>query len=98
MDTTLKNILKQSATEIRTDKALIRQILKGLVPGSSGALRSGLSGKKWEYRHKHIAYSMMRGRTYEQIEQKCAPDNKPNLDLVERIIDEYAKKDVCACA
>ena len=45
--------------------------------------------KKRICRHKHIAYSMMRGRTYEQIEAKCRKDNRPDMDLIQRIIGEY---------
>lgn len=44
-----------------------------------------------EARHKHIAYSMMRGRKYEQIEQKTRPDNKADMKYVEQIIAEYSK-------
>ena len=36
------------------------------------------SRAQWEYRHRHIARCLLRGRTYEQIEQKTRDDNKPD--------------------
>ena len=38
--------------------------------------------EKRNYRHKHIAYCLVRGRSYEQIEPKTREDNKPNWDLI----------------
>jgi len=40
-------------------------------------------------RHKHIAYSLIRGRSYGQIEKKCRENNKPDFSLVDTIIKEY---------
>lgn len=56
---------------------------------------------KKEYRHKHIAYSIMRGRKYEEIERTCRDDNKPDFDYVDKIMAAYAEEaheDVCAGA
>jgi hypothetical protein len=35
----------------------------------------------WTYRHRHIAYSLMRGRKLEEIESKTTPNNKRNDKL-----------------
>jgi len=42
-----------------------------------------------EFRHKHIADCMLRGRSYEQCEQKTRQDNKANMDLVNKYIVDY---------
>lgn len=94
----LKEQLKQSAEELRSDKDTIKKMQKGEVKGDPSTLQYKLVGKRRTHRHKHIAYSMMRGRTYEQVEPKCAEGNEPNMDLVRRIMDEYSKEDVRACA
>lgn len=54
--------------------------------------------KKRICRHKHIAYSMMRGRTYEQIEAKCRKGNSPDQNLIQEIIRAYGTTDVCVGA
>ena len=70
--------------------------------------RIELNLKQWEvqyklyrlqdkYRHKHIAYCMLRGRTYEQIERKC--EVSPDFNQIERIMGEYEQKQaLCASA
>jgi hypothetical protein len=40
-----------------------------------------------DYRHHHIAYCLIRGRQYEQIE-KPAPDNLPDMTLINSIVNE----------
>lgn len=39
-----------------------------------------------EYRLVHIAYSLMKGKTYEQIEQKCRENNEPDLDIINSVL------------
>lgn len=46
-----------------------------------------------EYRFKHIAYCMLRGRTYEQIEQKTHEQNilkEHHWIAINRIIEKYS--------
>lgn len=62
----MKAELKVLATEIRTLKSK-RKELKGYVPG--------LAGTQHEFRYKHIAYCLLRGRTLEQIESKVRDVN-----------------------
>lgn len=57
----MKADLKILATDIRTFKSK-RKELKGYVPG--------LENAQFQYRSKHIAYCLLRGRTLEQIEPK----------------------------
>ena len=43
---------------------------------------------KREFRHKHIAYCLLRGRQYEEIEQP-REDNKPDMIYVNMVMEEY---------
>ena len=43
----------------------------------------------YAYRHLHIAYSLLRGNTMEEIESKVREGNEPDLKLVERYIEHY---------
>lgn len=71
----MKQELKQLASHISSLK-LQRKPLRGFVPG--------LASTQYEYRHKHIAYCLLRGTPYELIESKVAEGNEPNW----RYIDE----------
>jgi hypothetical protein len=75
----LKQELKELATEIRSLKSQRKSSKNGYV--------SGLFGKRYDARHKHIAYSMLRGRDYEQIENKC--NEAPDMDVVKAIMESY---------
>lgn len=43
----------------------------------------------YEFRHKHIAYCMLRGKSYEVIEPKVRQGNEPNMRYVQSLIEEY---------
>src|SRR4030043_392970 len=94
----LKEELKVSAVEIRELKNETKETQK--KGNYAGSLQYALFKLSREYRHKHIAYCLMRGRSYEQIERKCREGNEPNKDLIQEIIHEYSQteKDVRACA
>lgn len=74
-----KEELKEMAREIRE----LKHSRKG---GKSVDELSDINYRLWrikrEYRHSHIAYCLVRGRTYEQIEnpKEC---NKPDFQLIE---------------
>ncbi len=92
----LKNELKAKAAEIRKTRVELKELQRsGQIAGHH---QYSLISLKRDYRHRHIAYSMLRGRSYEQIEPKCREDHKPNMDLVKEIMDEYAKENVCVGA
>ena len=56
----------------------------------------GLLRAQYEARHKHIAYCMLFGRKYEEIENKCRENNTPNMKYVEKIMEEHREpEDVC---
>ena len=84
----LKQILKQTSTEIHDTKATRKQDKRPQnVP--LWAIESKILVLKCFFRTRHIAYCLMRGRTYEQIEPKTAENNKPNMDDVKSIMESY---------
>jgi hypothetical protein len=75
----LKEELKTLAVEIRKQKAARKAADNGFV--------YGLDADRWRARHLHIAYCMLRGRLYEEIEKKC--HESPNMDHVRSIMRKY---------
>jgi hypothetical protein len=63
----LKAELKVLAQQIKTLKPQRKQLANGYVPG--------LAATQHEFRYKHIAYCLLRGRTLEQIENKVRDPN-----------------------
>ena len=47
----------------------------------------------YDFRHRHIAYCMLRGRDYEEIE--VFTKNPPDFDLVKSYMDMYNQKAMC---
>lgn len=94
----LKEELKSDAAKIRENNLEIKRLQKN--GEYAGNLQFSRISLKKNFRHKHIAYCMLRGRTYEQIESKCGEKNKPDFDKIKEIMDEYeyAKENVCVSA
>lgn len=84
----MKAQLKEMAKELRSNKITLKNNQRNNVSGYWN-MQSALVGQRSEYRHKHIAYSLMRGKTYEQIENFTRNGNKPNLRYVETIKSQY---------
>jgi hypothetical protein len=65
-------------------------------PGNSKwhSYYSDINNLKYEFRHKHIAYCLIRGRTRDEIEHP-AKDNQPCESYIKEIQDAYTE-DVCA--
>ena len=86
----LKTQLKEWAFSIKSNKPLFKQAQRD---GSD--LKSDLEMQLWrlkfEYRHHHIAYCEMRGRTRDQIE-KPGEFNKANEDRIAKVKEEYEAK------
>jgi hypothetical protein len=95
---TLKNELKQLASELRSDKAETKTAQKAGDSVKACTLQYKILRKRKTYRHKHIAYCLIRGRSYEQIEQHCRKGNEPDQNLIQELIREYRADNVCACA
>ena len=84
----LKQLIKDTAAEITKLKATRKEAWCGYV--------SGLKELQYKFRHHHIAASLLRGRTIEQIESKVDLENNPrNMDYVKRIMGDivFVKKE-----
>ena len=44
---------------------------------------------KADRRHVHLAYSLLKGRKYKQIENKVRKDNLPNIYMIEHELKKY---------
>lgn len=92
----LKNELKALAVTIRELKSHRPQENRGTWRITD--LDYEIRRTSWTTRHKHIAYCLMRGRSYDEIEKRTRDDNKPNLKLIQEIQNEYADTaNVCPC-
>jgi len=83
----LKEEQKSLAKRIREQKEEVKNTQRS---GSFAWQHQALLLKmQREYRHKHIAYSMLLGRTMEQIEPKVREHNEPSMATVKRLMDQY---------
>jgi phage portal protein BeeE len=95
----LKSLLKSLAADIRTAKISFKQYQREHSGSSDYKLLLHLEKSKYDFRHKHIAYCLLRGRTYEQIERKC--NVQPNWDFIKVVQNDFREpiiEDVCASA
>jgi hypothetical protein len=88
----IKSELKKLAVEIHETKKAFKDSQRNGTWRVTEELRSKCSSLSWGFRHDHIAYSMLRGRTYEQIEAKVAKGNEPNMELVMEIMEDLRSK------
>jgi hypothetical protein len=80
-----KKYLKLIATQIREKKNLRKESEDGYV--------DGLFMLSYKYRHHHIAYCLIRGRTMKQIENNYNPNNYyPKLSYVKDIKNQWMEK------
>ena len=92
----LKNELKVLASEIRewkSNRKLDKRTILGL---SQWKVQAEIDWRKENFRHKHIAYCMLRGKKYEEVENFCRV--APNFDRIERVMEQHAQKTICASA
>lgn len=82
----LKRILKGIATEIQVKRPLFRNEQRTHVSHTVSIYE--LLGLSDDFRHKHIAYCELRGRTRDQIE-KPHENNLPDENRIKEIKDEY---------
>ena len=76
----IKEELKVEAKVLTNLKAEIKE--KQRSGKAAGSLQWKLLDLKYQWRHKHIAYCLIKGRSLEEIEGKCNEGNEPNLTLV----------------
>ena len=90
----LKATLKGLASEIKSTKSIFKDNQRKNSGDPGYELILSLRDKTYEFRHKHIAYCLFRGKTYDQVEQKCREDNKPNMKYVEELLSSYNTEEV----
>ena len=79
----LRNERKASYTGARTIKA------SSVYRDWQNAISAHLTNK-YELRHLHIAYCLLRGRDMKCIETKCMDNNKPSQHKIDAIMKEYS--------
>ena len=83
----VKEMLKSEAKELHDAKF---EIKNGMRNGKVvGRIQCALATMKHHWRHKHIAYCLLRGRSIEEIESHCAEDNLRDDLLVEKYKKEF---------
>jgi len=86
----LKKELKTKAQALRETKARLKEEQRNGSGYKASTMQIGLLNLKRDYRHHHIAYCELRGRTREQIEKYCRHNNKPNENTIFSIKEQYA--------
>ena len=86
----IKEHCKLTAKQIKKTRFEFREAQRQHKNGDIGSLRWKLDGLKYEYRHHHIAYCELRGRTRDQIEQKVNDDNHPNESYINELKATFA--------
>lgn len=90
----LKDILKLDVALIRRAKSQMKE--RQRLYNDASMIQKGVEHMRKENRHTHIAYSMMRGRKYEEIEQKVRKGNESDMSLVYFIIQQITSKVMAA--
>jgi hypothetical protein len=84
---TLKEHLKGQACTISTTRQELKKYQKE-NRGYDGGFYKAISDLSHDYRHKHIAYCLLRGTPYESIE-KPRQGNEPDMALIQEIQNAY---------
>jgi hypothetical protein len=91
----LKKYVKEQANLIQISKKELKTFQKENSGWDNGRFDI-IKNLSKDYRHHHIAYSLLKGIPYESIEQP-KENNAPDMDLIKEIQDAYTSQDVCAC-
>jgi hypothetical protein len=88
----LKTEIKDLSVRIRDSKAKYKDAQRNAGP--SWAISVDLGKAYWEFRHKHVAASLLRGTPMEKIEVRTKTNTPAlNTDLVQQYVAEYGAKD-----
>ena len=91
----LKGYIKNQANIIKSTKQKLKEYQRD-HGGYDGGFFKEIKNLAWDYRHHHIAYSLIKGTFYENIENP-RENNKPDMDFVQEIANAYkTTKNVCA--
>ena len=96
----LKREQKEAAINLKEQKKTLKDSFRAYSKGENVTPWSEEYKKnktKFEFRHRHIAYCLLRGTELAKIEQP-AEDNQPSSKRIMEIMEEYKnEKDVCHC-
>jgi hypothetical protein len=80
-------------------KSLTLQNMKSQLKSLAETIRTGRREHKarcyqerYEFRHLHLVYGLLRGRTIEQMESKVREGNKRNQRTLDRLLQEHGDK------
>jgi len=82
----MKTRLKQIGAEIRLTRTEFKNAQRS-GDYTEEKLRKLLESDRSIYRSTHIAYSILKGKKYSEIENKTREGNEPNWPLINRIIE-----------
>jgi len=87
----LKQFNKDTASQIRKIRSQYKEAQRsgGYISVSNGFLFQLLK-LQYDYRHHHIAYCELRGKTRLEIESKIREHNEPNEEYIKQIKEKYA--------
>jgi len=89
----IKSEIKTLAQELRLQKRIFKASQRKNKSYSEQMKELQLKeSKKYEFRHRHIARCLLRGRTYLEIEHKVRDYNEPSDTEVNKYLKEYCKK------
>lgn len=86
----LKEELKEMAVKIRKERMEAKERQR-----ETGINRYGWRSLSYIYRHKHIAYCLLRGGIMKQIESKNREHNEPNMSEVNMYMEQYREEVIC---
>lgn len=83
----IKNELKQEAKTISEKKLEVKKLMKsGEYAGSE---QWNLISLKHHWRHKHIAYCLLKGTDIEKVEKYVREGNESNQKLIDKYREEF---------
>lgn len=94
----LKNIIKETSLKVRNlknQRKTVNFVGKRTLTPYQAIL--SLNGERINLRRFHIAYGLLRGKTYEEIEQKVRDENElkeHDWELINYLIDKYKNVDI----
>ena len=91
----LKSELKTLTSELRFWKRNRKQDKRNELKISLPDIEYKISRRRDEFRTKHIAYCLLNGRKYEDIE-KPATNNPPSWNAIKRVLEKHEQKTLCA--
>jgi hypothetical protein len=96
----LKSELKVMALKIKEHKAFYKDCQRGTKKYEDlwRWTREQGNFSSHTYRHMHIAYCLLRGKKYEQIENKVKNGNEPSWATIESIMKDYREVEEIRCA